>query len=47
MRQKEGFDAPKLTFDTSVTDFYDFTEEDFELVDYQSTKLTTKFQVAE
>lgn len=41
------YPAPKFWINPNVKDFYDFTEEDFELVDYQSTKLTTKFQVAE
>lgn len=41
------YPAPKLWINPAVKDFYDFTEDDFELVDYQSTKLTTKFQVAE
>ena len=41
------YPGPQLKLNPNVTDFYDFTEEDFELVDYQSTKLTTKFQVAE
>lgn len=39
--------APKLWINPAVKDFYDFTEDDFELVNYQSTKLTTKFEVAE
>jgi thymidylate synthase len=41
------YPAPKLWINPEVKNFYDFTEEDFELIDYQSTKLTTKFQVAE
>jgi thymidylate synthase len=41
------YPAPKLWINPNVKDFYDFTEEDFDLIDYQSTKLTTKFQVAE
>ena len=41
------YPAPKLWINPEVKDFYDFTEDDFELVDYQSTKLTTKFEVAE
>lgn len=41
------YPAPKLWINPNVKDFYDFTEEDFELIDYQSTKLTTKFEVAE
>jgi thymidylate synthase len=41
------YPAPKLWINPAVKNFYDFTEEDFELIDYQSTKLTTKFEVAE
>lgn len=41
------YPAPTLKLNPEVKDFYDFTEDDFELVDYQSTKLTTKFEVAE
>jgi thymidylate synthase len=41
------YPAPKLWINPEVKDFYDFTEDDFELVDYQSTKLTTRFEVAE
>jgi thymidylate synthase len=41
------YPAPKLWINPEVKDFYDFTEDDFELIDYQSTKLTTKFEVAE
>ena len=41
------YDAPKLWINPEVKDFYSFTEEDFKLIDYNSTKLTSKFQVAE
>jgi thymidylate synthase len=41
------YPAPKLWVNPEVKNFYDFTEDDFALVDYQSTKLTTKFEVAE
>ena len=41
------YPASKLWINPDVKNFYDFTEEDFELIDYQSTKLTTKFEVAE
>lgn len=41
------YPAPKLWINPDIKNFYDFTEEDFELIDYQSTKLTTKFEVAE
>lgn len=41
------FEAPTLWLNPEVKDFYDFKEEDFRLENYQSTKLTTKFEVAE
>lgn len=41
------YPAPKLWINPEVKNFYDFTEDDFALEDYQSTKLTTKFEVAE
>ena len=41
------YPAPKLWINPEVKDFYDFTEDDFRLEDYQSTKLETKFEVAE
>ena len=41
------YPAPRLYINPEIKDFYDFTEDDFELVDYQSTKLTTRFEVAE
>ena len=39
--------APILKLNPEVKDFYSFTEDDFKLIDYQSTKLETKFEVAE
>jgi thymidylate synthase len=41
------YPAPKLWLNPDVKDFYEFTEDDFKLIDYQSTKLETKFEVAE
>ena len=35
-----------ITDRTNITNFYDFKPEDFELVDYKSTKLSTRFDVA-
>lgn len=40
------YDAPKLVLKRDVTDFYDFKVEDFELVDYKSTPLSEKLEVA-
>ena len=38
--------APKLVVDPSVTNFYDFTVDSFELIDYDYSKLETKIPVA-
>ena len=35
MIQREGFPAPKVTLDASVTDFYQFTKNSFTVEDYQ------------
>ncbi len=46
MFENTQYDAPKLIIKRDVKDFYDFTVEDFELVDYKSTPLTDKLEVA-
>ncbi len=38
--------APKLIVDPNVTNFYDFTVDSFELVDYEYEKLSSKIPVA-
>ena len=35
MLEREGFDAPKVTLDKSITDFYDFTKNSFQVEDYK------------
>jgi thymidylate synthase len=35
MLEKEGFAAPKVTLDPTVTDFYQFTKNSFQVEDYQ------------
>ena len=35
MLEREGYDAPKVTLDKSVTDFYDFTKNSFQVEDYK------------
>ena len=40
------YDTPILKVNPNITNFYDFKPEDFELVGYKSTKLSTKFDVA-
>ncbi len=46
MFKNEQFEAPKLVINKSVKNFYDFTVDDFELVDYKSTPLNSKLEVA-
>lgn len=43
----QEFGAPTLWINPDVKDFYAFTENDFELLNYQATKLEDKFEVAE
>lgn len=40
------YDAPILKINTQVKNFYDFTVEDFELIDYRCTPLDGKIEVA-
>jgi thymidylate synthase len=40
------YDAPVLKINPNVKNFYDFTVDDFELVDYKYTKLDKKIEVA-
>ena len=42
----ERFDAPKFVINKAVDDFYKFTLDDFELVDYKYTPLGEKIEVA-
>ena len=35
MLEREGFDAPKVTLDKNITDFYDFTKNSFQVEDYK------------
>ena len=44
--EREQFEAPKLIIDKSITNFYDFTVDSFQLENYQSTKLGKKLPVA-
>ena len=41
------YPAPVLKLNPDIKDFYAFTEDDFKLENYQSTKLDEKFEVAE
>lgn len=46
MFTREQFEAPKLIINKDIKNFYDFTVDDFELVDYKSTPLKDKLEVA-
>ena len=46
MFKNEQFEAPKLIINKDVKNFYDFTVDDFKLVDYKSTPLDKKLEVA-
>lgn len=44
--QNPQYKAPVLKINSNVKNFYDFSVDDFELVDYEFTPLDTKFEVA-
>ena len=46
MFENPKYPAPKLIINKDVKNFYDFTVDDFKLVDYKSTPLDTKLEVA-
>ncbi|MBR5192458.1 MAG: thymidylate synthase [Clostridia bacterium] len=46
MLKNPTFEAPKIKINPEVKDFYKFTVDDFELVDYKYNKLEEKFEVA-
>ena len=46
MFENEQFEAPRLEINKNVKNFYDFTVDDFKLVDYKSTPLNEKLEVA-
>ena len=46
MFKNEQFEAPKLIVNKDIKNFYDFTVDDFKLVDYKSTPLNDKLEVA-
>ena len=43
----KSYKAPKLWINPAIKNWYDFTEDDFRLINYKSTKLEEKFEVAE
>ncbi len=46
MLKNPTFKAPKLIVNPEVKNFYDFTVDDFKLVDYEYNKIEEKFEVA-
>ena len=46
MLKNPTFKAPKLIVNPDVKNFYDFTVDDFKLVDYEFNKIDEKFEVA-
>ncbi len=44
--ERECFDAPKVTLDESVTDFYQFTPDSFTVTDYKHGEKIGRFPVA-
>ena len=46
MLNNPTFKAPKLIVNPDVKNFYDFTVDDFKLVDYEFNKIDEKFEVA-
>ena len=46
MMENPQFTAPKIKINPDVKDFYKFTVDDFELIDYQYNKIEEKFEVA-
>ena len=46
MFENEQYDAPKVIMNKNVKNFYDFTVDDFTLVDYKATPLDEKLEVA-
>ena len=46
MLENPEYPAPKLWINPEITNFYDFTVDDFKLIDYEYTKLEDKIEVA-
>ena len=46
MLEKEGYDAPKVTLDSSITDFYQFTTDSFRVEDYRFHDFPYKIPMA-
>ena len=46
MIENEGFDAPKVTMDPSITDFYQFTKDSFKVEDYKFHPFNYEIEMA-
>ena len=46
MMENPQYPAPKVKINPEVKDFYKFTVDDFEIIDYQYNKIDEKFEVA-
>ena len=46
MLENEGYDAPKVTLDPSITDFYQFTKNSFTVEDYKFHPFTFEIEMA-
>ena len=43
-RKDEAYEAPKLWINPEITDFYDFTEDDIKLIDYNDFEISFDFE---
>jgi len=46
MLENEGYDAPKVTLDPSITDFYQFTKDSFKVEDYKFHPFNYEIEMA-
>ena len=46
MLKNTQFPAPKFVMNKDIKNFYDFTVDDFALIDYEYNKIEEKFEVA-
>ena len=46
MLENEGYDAPKVTLDPSITDFYQFTKDSFKVEDYKFHPFNFEIEMA-
>ena len=46
MLEKEAFEAPKVTLDPSITDFYQFTKDSFKVEGYKYNPFDFEIEMA-